>query len=173
MTLLLFLIWKGSWLAVAEVRVTNAKTGGQKGAKPEEFGLLPWSALAHVARVYHNGAEKYSRDNWRKGFDWHLSYDAAIRHLAAFWEGEDVDPEDGEPHLAHAAFHLLTLMTFLDDPEHYGDLDDRPNSHKDDEVEVTVTADLTQLHRDLEKLQGTTRQVRRAQEARARRRSHL
>lgn len=111
-----------------EVRVTNEKTGGQKGQKPEQFSLLPWPALGEIAKVYAFGAEKYDRDNWRKGYDWHLSMDAIIRHLAAFWAGEDLDPESGLPHLAHAGFHVLTLLTFLADTDQYGDLDDRPET---------------------------------------------
>lgn len=111
-----------------EIRVTNEKTGGQKGQKAEQFSLLPWPALGEIAKVYAFGAEKYDRDNWRKGYDWHLSMDAIIRHLAAFWAGEDLDPESGLPHLAHAGFHVLTLLTFLS--EDYEALDDRPETLK-------------------------------------------
>jgi hypothetical protein len=105
-----------------EVRVTNPDTGGEKGMKPERFGLLPWGALGTVARVYHYGAGKYAPHNWRRGYAWSLSYEAAFRHLAAFVEGEDLDPESGLPHLAHATFHLLALLVFMvEHPE----LDDR------------------------------------------------
>lgn len=107
-----------------EVRVTDPETGGQKGQKPEQYSLLPVQALAQVARVYSYGAEKYDRNNWRKGYAWHLSYDAMQRHLHAFWGGEDLDPESGLPHLAHAMFHALTLLTFLSDPK-YASKDDR------------------------------------------------
>lgn len=105
-----------------EVRVVNATTGGEKGAKPEAFGLLPWRALGDVARVYRMGSEKYRPHNWRKGYAWSLSLDAGLRHLAAFMEGEDRDPESGEPHLAHAAFHMLALLTFM---REHPELDDR------------------------------------------------
>lgn len=109
--------------------VTNEKTGGQKGAKPVQYSLMPWKALDHVALVLHYGSEKYSAHNWRRGFDWSLAFDAAMRHLKAFWEeGEDLDPEDNEPHLAHAIVDLLFLLTFLLDEERYGALDDRPGT---------------------------------------------
>lgn len=107
-----------------EIRVTDPETGGQKGQKAEQYSLLPVEALATVARVYAYGAEKYSRNNWRLGYEWHLSYDAMQRHLNAFWGGEDIDPESGLPHLAHAMFHGLTLLTFLSDPK-YKTKDDR------------------------------------------------
>lgn len=107
-----------------ETRVTDPDTGGEKGQKAEQYSLLPVEALAQVARVYAYGAEKYSRNNWRLGYEWHLSYDAMQRHLNAFWGGEDTDPESGLPHLAHAVFHALTLLTFLSDPK-YAPKDDR------------------------------------------------
>lgn len=108
-----------------EVRVVNARTGGAKGSKPERMGLLPWDALVEIAKVYAFGAEKYAPDNWRKGYDWHLSFDALQRHLAAFWTGQETDPESGLPHLSHAAFHVFALLVFST-RERYADLDDRP-----------------------------------------------
>jgi hypothetical protein len=94
-----------------EFRATS-DSGGQKGRKLEAFGLLPYSSLAEVAKVYNYGAQKYSPHNWRKGYPWSWSFDAMQRHLAAWWEGEDQDQESGLNHLAHAAFHVLALLWF-------------------------------------------------------------
>lgn len=102
----------------AEVRIVNATTGGAKGSKDARFDLLPWEALAEIAKIYGFGAKKYDEHNWRKGYDWGLSYAALQRHLAAFWSGEDLDPESGLPHMAHAGWHCLTLLTFaVEHPE--------------------------------------------------------
>lgn len=87
-------------------------TGGQKGAKPEAFGLLPINPLKEVAKVYGYGATKYSENNWRKGYKWTLSVSALFRHITAFLLGESVDKESGCHHLAHATFHLFLLMEF-------------------------------------------------------------
>lgn len=95
-----------------EVRIVNATTGGAKGSKDERFDLLPWAAVAEIAKVYSFGSIKYDDHNWRKGYDWNLSFAALQRHLAAFWSGEDLDPESGLPHMAHAGWHCLTLLTF-------------------------------------------------------------
>lgn len=107
-----------------EERVTS-ETGGQKGRKPERFGLLPIEPLREVARVYGHGAEKYDPDNWRRGYDWSLSYDAAMRHMTAFWNGEEIDEEMGVSHLACAVFHMLALMEFVFNEHLYGRFDDR------------------------------------------------
>ncbi len=110
---------------MSERRVVNEKTGGEKGTKAERFELLPWDQLAKVARHYAIGAEKYAANNWRRGYDWSLSFGAMQRHLAAFWSGDDVDEETGSPHLAAAVFHCFALMLFMDE---YPELDDRPST---------------------------------------------
>lgn len=95
-----------------EVRATDPETGGQKGKKLEEFALVPVYPRQEVARVYGYGATKYSEGNWRKGYPWSWSLSALYRHIAAFEAGESLDPESGRHHLAHASFHLNTLMEF-------------------------------------------------------------
>lgn len=95
-----------------EVRVTNKKTGGQKGSKLAKISLIPVYATVEEAKVFGHGGEKYAPYNWRKGYDWSLSYDAMQRHLNAFWYGEDRDPDSGLPHLAHARWHTGVLLEF-------------------------------------------------------------
>ena len=105
-----------------EVRIFNERTGGMKGSKQDDFSLLPWEQLAEVAKLYAFGAEKYDRNNWRKGYDWHLSYASLQRHAAAWWEGDEVDEESGCDHMASVVFHALALMFFR---KYHPDLDDR------------------------------------------------
>lgn len=106
---------KAEWTAPAtdEIRIVDPKTGGEKGQKPCQMGALDPRSLKEVGNVAGFGAYKYARYNFAKGYAWSLSYDAIQRHLMAFWDGENVDPESGCCHLAHAAWHCLTLMTFL------------------------------------------------------------
>ena len=61
--------------------------------------------------------------NWEKGYDWSLSYGALQRHLLAFWGGEDLDEEFGDSHLAAAGFHIMVLLSFI---QNNPDGDDRP-----------------------------------------------
>jgi len=112
----------------SEVRTVSA-SGGEKGVKAEAYALLPSEALDEIARVYDFGANKYAAHNWRKGYEWSKSFSAMMRHLWAFWRGEDLDPESGLSHLGHAGFHVLGLLTFWLKRDLYGKFDDR---YKDD-----------------------------------------
>lgn len=95
-----------------EVRTTSS-TGAEKGMKEARHDLIPGPALDLLARLYGKGAEKYAAHNWRKGYEWSKSYSAAQRHMILFWEGEDIDPEMGLPHVICAAFHMFALATYM------------------------------------------------------------
>lgn len=99
------------WTPDKEERATHT-TGGQKGRKLAEFALVPVEAREEVAKVYGYGASKYEPHNWRRGYPWSWSLSALYRHVAAFERGESSDPESGLHHLAHASFHLNTLMMY-------------------------------------------------------------
>jgi hypothetical protein len=112
-------------LVPAEVRTTSP-TGGQKGSKLARFDLIPPSVLWEIAEHYGKGAEKYDDDNWRRGYDWKYSYAALQRHLSAFWDGEDIDPETGSKHVVAAAWHCIALSWFMDNKPEY---DPRSKEH--------------------------------------------
>jgi hypothetical protein len=95
-----------------EVRTVSA-TGGEKGRKTAELASIDPLALLTLAEVSGFGARKYDSFNYLKGYDWTLSANAALRHLLAFLNGEDNDPESGLPHTAHFAWHGLALTSFL------------------------------------------------------------
>ena len=111
-----------------EVRVKDPDTGGEKGSKPQRMDLLPWDTLMKVSEHYHYGASKYEDRNWERGYKWSLSFAALQRHLAAFWQGEDVDEESGSHHMAAACFHALALFTYV---ERGLGTDDRPSGRSE------------------------------------------
>lgn len=115
---------------MSEVRTTSS-TGGEKGMKPERHDLLPREGIEAIARVFGFGAQKYADHNWRRGYEWSKSYSALQRHLHAFWSGETYDSESGEPHLAHAGFHVLALLVWLDEQGEGGEFDDRYRPARD------------------------------------------
>lgn len=73
------------------------------------YELLPSDALEGIARVFTYGAEKYGVRNWEKGLSWSRLFGATMRHLWAWWRGEETDMESGFSHLDHAAASILML----------------------------------------------------------------
>lgn len=78
--------------------------------------------LDGLAAVRAFGAQKYDRDNWRKGFKFNRSIAAALRHINAFKEGEDLDSESNLCHILHA---VACLEHLLGDYLHRPQNDDR------------------------------------------------
>lgn len=101
--------WPGSEI---NIRMTES-TGAMKddGEKPR-LDLLPVKPLFAIARILTFGACKYADHNWRQGFRYSRMTGAILRHVLAWADGEDLDPETGESHLAHAACDILFLLEF-------------------------------------------------------------
>ena len=87
---------------------------GQKFDKNKpRMSLLPKGSLSAVIRVLEFGASKYQADNWKHVPDANVRYyDAMQRHIDAWWQGEQKDPETGEHHLAHAICCGMFLWWF-------------------------------------------------------------
>lgn len=82
------------------------------GAKPR-VDLLPSTPLVMIAEVLDFGARKYAPHNWRGGFDQSRLIGATMRHLLAYNDGEDIDPESGLSHMAHAGCCVLFLLEHI------------------------------------------------------------
>ena len=73
--------------------------------------LWPTTATAVGCLGLLDGALKYGRSNWRHaGVRASIYYDACRRHLDAWFEGEDLDPDSGLPHMAHALACLAIVV---------------------------------------------------------------
>lgn len=94
------------------------------GEQKTPMDLVPPSAIRTEARVFKHGADKYGAYNWRdKTVSSSVYYAAALRHLTAWWDGENRDPDSGEHHLAH----VRACMAIVIDAAGLGRLnDDRP-----------------------------------------------
>jgi hypothetical protein len=91
------------------------------GSNKLPMHLWPTTATAYGCVGLLNGALKYGRSNFRPtGVKASTYYDALRRHLDAWWEGEEVDPDDGVPHLAA----LLANVAILVDSMSAGTFDD-------------------------------------------------
>lgn len=123
-----------------EERIIDPNTGGEKCAKSQRLSLIPPEALMELAEHYHKNTSKYPPYNWRRGYAWSLSYDALQRHLHAFWSGEDYDPDSPEgksKHMTAAAWHCITLMTFMEDHPDKDDRYKKPSKHKPKDSPIT------------------------------------
>ncbi len=83
---------------------------------------LPPAGIRAVANVQAYGHKKYRNfNNYRKGMEVSRNLSCAMRHIMAFMDGENMDPESHESHLAHAACRLMFVLqnqhdgTMIDD----------------------------------------------------------
>ena len=98
------------------------------------FDLLPPIALEKISEVLTFGATKYSEWNWAEGFK-HTDVIASLqRHINAYMRGEDIDPETGLSHLAHAGCNIMFLLDLV---ELRPDLDNRPKVYKIEKTPIT------------------------------------
>jgi hypothetical protein len=100
-----------------------SKGGVKQDRAKTRWHLLPDQLLEGTIAVLEIGAEKYSEWNWANGMPYSRVYNSLRRHLNAFWQGEDLDPETKLPHLDHLICNAIFLKYFFD---RYPDLDDRP-----------------------------------------------
>lgn len=94
------------------------------GVRKAPLSCVPMNVVAELGVAMLEGASKYGRHNWREaGVRSSVYFDAAMRHLIAWWEGEDTDPDSGLPHVIKA----MATLTVLRDADYAGMLtDDRP-----------------------------------------------
>jgi hypothetical protein len=91
------------------------------GSNKLPLHLWPTTATAMGCLGLLDGELKYGRSNFREiGVRASIYYDAARRHLDAWFEGEDNAPDNGIPHLAHA----LACIAIIIDAEAAGKLND-------------------------------------------------
>lgn len=108
---------------IGDVNSSAKGSGARYNDGKPDYSLIPLSTLEDEARVWSYGKNKYAAWNWAKGMPWSVPLACALRHLAAWQNGEDIDPESGQPHLAHVMcnIRMLTLYT-----KTYPEGDDRP-----------------------------------------------
>ena len=80
------------------------------GISKAPMSTVPAAVLAEVGVAMLEGACKYGRSNFRiAGVRASVYYDATMRHLMAWWEGEDTDPDSGMSHITKAITSLVVL----------------------------------------------------------------
>ncbi len=116
--------------------VLLAGTGGTKESNPKDLvgvrkapmSTVSGPVMAEVGVAMLEGACKYGRHNYRAvGVRASAYYDATMRHMISWWEGEDLDPDSELSHITKA----ITSLVVLRDAMIQGKFnDDRPPSSK-------------------------------------------
>jgi hypothetical protein len=87
---------------------TNPK--GAVGINKAPMSTVSSAVLAEVGVAMLEGTLKYGRHNYRRvGIRASVYYDATIRHMFSWWEGEDQDPDSGMSHITKAIASLVVL----------------------------------------------------------------
>lgn len=110
-----------------DLKPTNPKDS--VGVKKVSLSRVSSVVLMEMALGMLEGDRKYGGHNYRDaGVLSSVYYDATMRHLMAWWEGEDIDPASGLSHITKA----LSSLAVLRDAMHTGKLrDDRPPKLED------------------------------------------
>lgn len=88
--------------------------------------------ILEVGLAMFEGARKYGRHNYRvAGVRASVYYDAAMRHLIAWYEGQDTDPDSGMSHITKA---MASLAVLRDAQINNKCVDDRPPKCNEDFV---------------------------------------
>ncbi len=119
------------------------------GIRKVSMSTVPAGVLAELAVAMTEGALKYGRHNYRVGqVRASVYYDAAMRHLMAWWEGENIDEGSALSHVTKAIASLVVLCDAIQQDRLE---DDRPPSnHLIDYPRLNLRCDfLLEQSRDL------------------------
>lgn len=101
------------------------------GIKKLPLHVVSMPVMAEIGLGMMEGARKYGSHNYRvAGVRASVYFDATMRHLMSWWEGEDIDPDSGLSHISKAmsALHVLRDAMMNDKWN-----DDRPPKFKNKE----------------------------------------
>lgn len=95
------------------------------GVRKAPMSTVPVPVLMELGVAMQEGACKYGRHNYRAigSIKSSVYYDAAMRHLMAWWEGENIDVESGLSHITKA---IASLVILRDAMMQHRNEDDRP-----------------------------------------------
>jgi hypothetical protein len=107
---------------MSQTKETNPKDAVGTGKVP--FSTIPAAVMAEVGLAMLEGARKYGRHNYRvAGVRASVYYDALLRHVTSWWEGEDIDRDSGLSHIVKA---IACLVVLRDSQMQENWVDDRP-----------------------------------------------
>ena len=109
------------------------------GTKKAPMSTVPLSVLMEVGVGMMEGARKYGRHNYRvAGIRGSVYFDATMRHLMSWFEGEDIDPDSGLNHITKAICSLVVMRDGMIQDKF---IDDRPPKSKLDKNDLQRIVD--------------------------------
>lgn len=99
------------------------------GVRKAGMSAVSCAVLMELGLAMLEGAVKHGRHNYRVApVRSSVYYDATWRHLMAWWEGEDLDPDSGPPgaQLSHVTKAIASLTVLRDAMINGKVVDDRP-----------------------------------------------
>lgn len=96
-------------------------SGRKDDAGKVDLSLVPMIAIVRLAEAMAVGEKKYGRYNYCKGLKASQQVGALLRHVFAWFNGEDFDSKDGQHHLGSAMANCLMILrqeelgTLIDD----------------------------------------------------------
>lgn len=93
---------------MTKTKDTNPKDA--LGVKKAPLHCIPCGPLYELGLAMMEGGRKYGTHNYRAvGVRASVYYDAIMRHVTQWWEGEDIDPDSGMHHLIKAAASIVVM----------------------------------------------------------------
>ena len=77
-----------------------------------KWSLVDFKSLEPMIEALEYGAEKYSPDGWKKGYDKKEILESMMRHIASLMDGEEVDTESGVSHMGHIQVNAMFYNYF-------------------------------------------------------------
>ncbi|WZE63567.1 dATP/dGTP pyrophosphohydrolase [Maribacter phage Panino] len=105
----------------------NEDLGKRYNSGKRRWSLVDFQSLEPMVEVLEFGATKYDDHNWKKGLKTTEIAESLLRHLVAFLNGEDNDPESGLSHIGHIQCNAMFLSYMM---ENKPEMDTRYSKNK-------------------------------------------
>lgn len=89
----------------AEADVNNPPINYALPWSETDTSMIPDLMLNRVGGLFWRGAQKYSRDNWKKGMSMARTFSSMFRHMIYWWAGDT-----SEDHLSAVIWNATVLM---------------------------------------------------------------
>lgn len=86
----------------------NSRVGMKWDGEKAMWDLLDFEFMDQSVKVLTMGAIKYAPNNWHKVKP-HRYRAAMMRHISAYLQGQECDPESNLSHLAHVFCNIMFL----------------------------------------------------------------